>query len=79
MELNFDFQGDVIFEDLETGESIRAHPWYIKQNYKEKMEEHINYLKIQCLENRIDYRMIKTDMNLDIALMDYLTKRKKLY
>ena len=79
LELNFDFQGDIVFEDLETGENIRAHPWYIKQNYIEKMEEHINYLKKQCLENQIDYSMIRTDMNLDIALMDYLTKRKKLY
>jgi uncharacterized protein (DUF58 family) len=79
LELNFDYQGDILFEDIETGETVRAHPWYIKENYKEKMAEHNKFLQRQCLENHIDYSLITTDMNLDVALMDYLRKRKRLY
>jgi uncharacterized protein (DUF58 family) len=78
-ELTFNYQGEIIFEDLETGESIRAHPWYIKHDYKEKINAHIHYLQQQCLENKIDYSLINTQMNLDVAMMDFLLKRKKLY
>jgi hypothetical protein len=77
-ELSFDFQGDILFEDLETGEKIKTFPWYIKRDYQEKVEEFITFLRKQCYENQIDYQLIETNSTLDLALMEYLIKRNRL-
>jgi hypothetical protein len=77
-ERNLNFKGDIQFEDLETGEKITTQPWYIKQMYQQKMEEFINLLKSQCRNNQIDYQLIDTSYALDLALMEYLIKRRKL-
>jgi len=77
-EIQFDFKGDVIFEDLESTEKIRTFPWFIKKEYQEKMQEFISYYRSTCRENRIDYQLIETDLSLDKALMEYLVKRNKL-
>jgi len=74
-----DFQGDVIFEDLETGEKIKTYPWYIKREYQDKVEGYINLLKSQCRENQIDYQLLETHFTLDLALMEYLIKRNRLH
>jgi uncharacterized protein (DUF58 family) len=78
-EINFDFNGDVVFEDLETKEKIKTHPWYIKKDYQQKVEEFINFYKSTCRENKIDYQLLLTDSSLDHALMEYLIKRQKMY
>ena len=77
-ERHLDFKGDIQFEDLETGEKITTQPWYIKQAYQQKVEEFINQLKSQCRNNQIDYQLIDTSNTLDLALMEYLIKRRKL-
>jgi uncharacterized protein (DUF58 family) len=77
-ERHLDFKGDIQFEDLETGEKITTQPWYIKGDYKNKVEAYLNFLKAQCRNNQIDYQLIGTDYALDLALMEYLIKRKKL-
>jgi len=78
-EINFDFNGDVVFEDLETKEKIKTHPWYIKKDYQQKIDEFINFYKSACRENKIDYQLLLTDSSLDQALMEYLIKRNRLY
>jgi uncharacterized protein (DUF58 family) len=78
-EIQFDFGGDVIFEDMETGEKIKTFPWYIKKEYQAKINQFIAGYQRMCHENRIDYQLITTDLSLDKALMEYLIKRKRLY
>ena len=78
-EVNFDFKGDVLFEDLESKEKIRTFPWYIKNEYRQKVKEFINHYKSVCRENKIDYQLLLTDLSLDKALTEYLIKRNKLY
>jgi uncharacterized protein (DUF58 family) len=77
-EINFNFKGDVIFEDLESGEKILTTPWYIKQHYVEMIDELIKQFRFNCRANLIDYQLLKTNYTLDIALMEYLTKRARL-
>ena len=77
-ELSFNFEGDVQFEDLESGENIRTFPWYIQNEYKNEMDEFVNYYKKKCLENKIDYQLIETSTPFDTALLEYLVKRKML-
>lgn len=77
-EINFEFEGEVEFEDLETGESIQTYPWYIRQDYLKAMSEFEQQYRRQCRENLIDYQLLTTDQSLEIALMEYIIKRKKL-
>lgn len=78
LELSFNFEGDIQFEDLESGENIRTFPWYIQNEYKNEINEFINYYKKNCLENRIDYQLVETNKSFDSALIEYLVKRKLL-
>ncbi len=77
-EINFEYDGDVEFEDLETGEKIRTYPWYIKEEYRKSVKSFEKTYRNLCREYLIDYQMISTDQNLDVALMEFLIKRKKL-
>ncbi len=77
-EVDFNFQGDVIFEDMESGDELRTFPWYVKNEYREKMGEFVEQLKTQCLSNRIDYQLMITDEPMDAALLEFLKKRKRL-
>jgi len=77
-EISFGFEGDVLFEDLESGENIKTYPWYIKSDYSREIEDFINYFKRNCLENQIDFQLLQTDTTFDVALMEYLVKRKML-
>jgi uncharacterized protein (DUF58 family) len=77
-ERHLNFKGEIQFEDLETGEKITTQPWYIRRDYQLQIDEYIRDLKSQCRNNRIDYNLITTDTALDLALMEYLIKRRKL-
>jgi uncharacterized protein (DUF58 family) len=78
LEVSFKFEGDIQFEDLESGENIRTFPWYIQNEYRNEINEFIAYYKKNCLENRIDYQLIETSKSFDNALLEYLVKRKLL-
>ncbi len=77
-ELNFDFEGEIEFEDLESGQKIRTYPWYIKEEYVTAIKQFERNYRSLCREYLIDYQLVTTDQSLDIALMEYLIKRKKL-
>ena len=77
-ELQLDYDGDVVFEDLETTEKIKTYPSFIRQEYQNEVRKYIEYFRSRCYENRIDYQLIETRLSLDVALMDYLIKRNRL-
>ena len=76
-ELDFDFKGYAAVEDLETGETVEIDTLQAKKTYKEKLDAHLNEIRMQLLNKRIYYRMISTSQPLDIALRDFLVQRKK--
>ena len=76
-ELNLDFNERTEFIDLETEESITTDPWHIQNDYNKEMKKFIEELKLQCKQNKVDYSLITTDTPVEIALFDYLIKRKK--
>jgi uncharacterized protein (DUF58 family) len=77
-EISFDFEGDVEFEDLESGDKIRTYPWYIREEYRNAVRQFEQNYRRQCREYLIDYHLLTTDQSLDLALMEYMIKRKKL-
>ncbi|OQX95374.1 DUF58 domain-containing protein [candidate division KSB1 bacterium 4572_119] len=78
MEISFDFKRNALFKDLETGEKITTQPWHIRADYRKLMQEFINNYKRQCRMNRIDYVLLDTSRTFDLALMEYLIKRKRI-
>jgi uncharacterized protein (DUF58 family) len=77
-ELKLDFPQRTRFLDMESGEEIITEPWHIQEDYQRHMEAFCNYYKIQCRQNNIDYVLLPTDTSLDLALSEYLLKRKRL-
>lgn len=78
-EMKFNFEGDILFEDVESGEKIRTFPWYIQNDYTIEFDNFVNFYKKNCLENRIDFQLLQTDTTFDVALVEYLIKRKLLH
>ena len=77
-ELKFDFPKLTRFRDMESGEEMITEPWHIKGDYQRSMETFCNNFKIKCRQNKIDYVCLTTDTPLDIALSEYLIKRKRI-
>ena len=77
-ELNLDFTHRTRFKDLESGDEIITEPWHIKIDYQNSIEKFCNYYKTQCRQHKIDYIRLTTNTSLDMALSEYLLKRKRL-
>ena len=77
-ELKLDFLQRTLFKDMESGEEMITEPWHIQADYQRNMNAFCNYYKIHCRKNNVDYVRITTDVSLDLALSEYLLKRKRL-
>lgn len=78
-ELNFEFNRDSIFKDLETQEEITVLPYQIKSSYQTLLKNYTESLKKSLLNHQIDYNLITTEEHFDKALLAFLKKRKLLF
>ncbi len=79
LERSFAFGGDAQFQDLETGERLTTQPWQVQRAYRNQMKEFLERYKQQCRENYIDYVLLDTATPFDVALVEYLNKRERVY
>jgi len=77
-ELEFAFSSRTRFRDLETGEVITTEPWHIQRLYRERMSQFVELYRTRCRQQNIDYVQITTDKPLDLALSEYLLKRRRI-
>lgn len=77
-ERDFDFQGDVMFEDIETGDQILTQPAHIRKEYRRTFSRFVHRFQKECRENRIDYVLMDTSDPFDKALIEYLGKRQRI-
>ena len=77
-ELTLDFTQRTRFRDMESGEEIVTDPWHIQSDYQKSMEQFCDYIKSNCRQKNIDYVQLSTDLQLDMALSEYLIKRKRI-
>jgi len=77
-ELKLDFSQRTRFRDMESGEEIITDPWYIQSDYQKSIEYFCDYIKSRCLRKNIDYVRLATDTALELALSEYLLKRKRM-
>ncbi|MHC4984129.1 MAG: DUF58 domain-containing protein [Planctomycetota bacterium] len=75
-ELNFDFDGQVRFEDPETRRRVQANPQAIRAAYLEEIRKFIEAYKRECLNVRADFVTVSNAMTFDKALIEFLVERK---
>ena len=63
--------------DMETNDAMEVTPDYVRTEYREKIDAHIEGLRTQARRNGIDYFLIDTSKPLDEALREFLTIRRR--
>ncbi len=79
LERSFAFGEDAAFEDLETEERMVTQPWHVRRAYAEALQSFVGRYKRECREHQIDYVLLDTRTPFDVALMEYLSKRRHLH
>ncbi len=77
-ERTFDFGRDAIFRDMENADEMMTQPHQIQRAYQEAMRDFIARYKKECREQRIDYVLLDSATPYDVALFEYLNKRRKI-
>lgn len=78
MELDLSFTRGCRFEDLETGETMTADPRGLAADYERIFGMFLEQYRQRCAELKIDYRLVRTDQNLDTFVRAYLEERRRL-
>ncbi len=78
-EAEFDFSGNVMFEDLESGEKLKTQPFFVREQYRQQFGAFLRHYQTETSKNNIDYQQIFTDEPLNVALTKFLSKRKRLF
>ncbi len=77
-ELNFNYKGHVIFEDLETKNKVKVDAKIAKDNYLKQLSEAMNTNKNKLLSNDIAYHLFKINDPIENALNLFLKQRNRL-
>jgi uncharacterized protein (DUF58 family) len=74
-ELDLPYEGESIFQDLESAELIPVHTDDFRREYQRRLSGFCEDLKRECISLEIDYQQLRTDSPLDLALIEYLDRR----
>ena len=77
-ELDFNYDGFLTFEDLESGQTLQVDASRARGVYLNQMQEKLRRLKQALHDENIGYTLFTLDQPLDFALRQYLTQRMKL-
>ncbi len=75
-ELEFPFQGDTAFTDLETGEQMTVNPRELRKAYLARMEEFLFECRQACATLDVDYQLVRTDADIPSLLRRHLGRRR---
>ncbi len=77
-ELELPYEGEFLFEDLETGEELPVHTEDFRREYQRRLGAFCDQIRRMCVELEMDYQRLRTDGPLDVALIGYLERRNAL-
>ena len=77
-EVDFPYDEQTNFEDLETGTLLPVIPGLFREQYKTLLGEHLAQLQKQIANTGADYARFDTSKPLDFALFDYLSRRERM-
>ncbi|MGY8932466.1 MAG: DUF58 domain-containing protein [Flavobacteriales bacterium] len=79
-ELNLDFDNKPYnFIDVETGDTIKMNPSQYKEQYSKKIKNHLDELRLKCLQFKIDLIEVDINTGYDQIISSYLLKRQKMF
>lgn len=77
-ELEFNYNGNLIFEDLETGAKVKVNAADAKKEYIQSLNNMMKKTKDMLLANGISYHLMNVDENIGETIGFFLKKRNKL-
>lgn len=77
-ELDFPFEGPVIFEDMESHQFIKTDPDVIREGYRRIVHDRLHSLRQVFRKANIEYEFFTTDMPFDKGMGAYLSWRRNL-
>jgi uncharacterized protein (DUF58 family) len=77
-ELDFAYQGDLAFEDLESGATVRGNAEVMREPYLERMRRALAEWKADLLGLGVAYELMPIDRPVDQALRRFLLGRRRL-
>ena len=75
-EVTFPFDGQVEFEDPETGDLLEVDATSFRADYRQELEAMRDGYRNDCARSGIDYVALDTSMPFDRALTEYLVNRR---
>jgi uncharacterized protein (DUF58 family) len=79
LERSFAFGDAASFRDLETDKRMTTLPAQVGRAYRAAFRAFIERFKRECRENSIDYVLMDTTTPFDLALVQYLGKRERMF
>lgn len=76
-ELSPRFSGNVLLEDIETGEAVEVAPGFMRDEYPQRIREHIEALATAAAGIGADHVLADTRDSLDEVLRNYLLFRQR--
>jgi uncharacterized protein (DUF58 family) len=70
------FGRPVLLRDMETSDTMEVSPEYVQNEYRRKIDAHIEGLRTKARSAGLDYFLLNTARPLDEALREYLVVRK---
>ena len=77
-ELEFDFSGDVVFRDLETGEEIAGNAAAMRSSWDAALAAEHEKWKQELLRLRVAHALVPMDQPFELALREFLLHRRDL-
>lgn len=74
-EVEFPFQDATLFKGLEGLPQVLTEPRALRKAYRREFQSFLSEVKKGCRMANLDYTLLRTDQNLDLALSSYLTAR----
>ncbi len=77
-ELDFNYNGETVFVDMESGEKIKTNPVQIQYEVNKELKRYYREIKIFCLNHKIEYQLINIENSFIKMLTSFLIYRNRL-
>jgi uncharacterized protein (DUF58 family) len=74
-ELDFEFEGPVRFEDLESPGQLACNPKALRAGYLDAVQEFLQQIRHGIVAAGIQYKLVRTSQNFGAVLSEFLTER----
>jgi uncharacterized protein (DUF58 family) len=78
VEIDLSLKQGYDFEDLETGERITVDPRALAKDYQKVFGAFLEHYRTTCEGMKVDYRLVKTDQQVESYVRAYLEERRRL-